>query len=554
MPGLYFQPLLPLFFPKRHLSFLIDTPYSLLAGNWTVRPRNLHLKGATARSHSPPQSQHAVADRESIALRRPPPGPASIHRKARARYAVSMDHYQNNLVAQREDTALSQSPSPSIYIPRPSLLYPIYSLSSSATTTRSGSTASRMESQPIRSWRNLENTTTEGLQAGLPSSSPQQTTFTEYWRQKNPQGAPVPQARRHSSSTPTALSSGNGATDTPIRPNATTSLSTSSSHTHVPSSFPIDPSIHHHASAQYLVPQLHHTATLCQDHGVSTFSSIHHMSFSPSADTVLVNGNADYAWPSGHSPVESRPLVLAPAQHAMGAAFEPSTAAASLPLWHGISRPGLLLPSFPRWNPPLPSSSTWVQHPTLDNVSQPPIQTYGPPMSSSSGILQPPATTPVSSHLPTSYIPTTGRPDAVGYAYPARVPVDVVPTSRDTAASLNRTVRPPVIIRRRSSLSAAVSGTNVVKRKPLPKIYGCSGCGKKFDRPSTLKVVRCRFPVWSPSLPLAILECDPFGPLCSLLSFYIGNISCTLILYHAEYNRPFLSCYRWTFHCRKRKS
>lgn len=28
------------------------------------------------------------------------------------------------------------------------------------------------------------------------------------------------------------------------------------------------------------------------------------------------------------------------------------------------------------------------------------------------------------------------------------------------------------------------------KRKPLPKIYGCESCGKKFDRPSTLKVVR----------------------------------------------------------------
>lgn len=27
------------------------------------------------------------------------------------------------------------------------------------------------------------------------------------------------------------------------------------------------------------------------------------------------------------------------------------------------------------------------------------------------------------------------------------------------------------------------------KRKPLPKIYGCDVCGKKFDRPSTLKVV-----------------------------------------------------------------
>jgi hypothetical protein len=52
-----------------------------------------------------------------------------------------------------------------------------------------------------------------------------------------------------------------------------------------------------------------------------------------------------------------------------------------------------------------------------------------------------------------------------------------------------RSNRPPVAFRRRSSISAGVGTSLMVKRKPLPKIYGCDTCGKKFDRPSTLKVV-----------------------------------------------------------------
>ncbi|KAG8785964.1 hypothetical protein FRC15_000340 [Serendipita sp. 397] len=55
--------------------------------------------------------------------------------------------------------------------------------------------------------------------------------------------------------------------------------------------------------------------------------------------------------------------------------------------------------------------------------------------------------------------------------------------------------RPTLAIRRRATIagtaaSSAVGVMTGTKRKPLPKIYGCAyeSCGKKFDRPSTLKV------------------------------------------------------------------
>ncbi|PVF93418.1 hypothetical protein CPB86DRAFT_111030 [Serendipita vermifera] len=63
-----------------------------------------------------------------------------------------------------------------------------------------------------------------------------------------------------------------------------------------------------------------------------------------------------------------------------------------------------------------------------------------------------------------------------------------------STSTTTRSNRPPVSFRRRSSISAGVGTSLVVKRKPLPKIYGCETCGKKFDRPSTLKVVcKARF-------------------------------------------------------------
>ncbi|KAG8834381.1 hypothetical protein FRC17_009056 [Serendipita sp. 399] len=56
--------------------------------------------------------------------------------------------------------------------------------------------------------------------------------------------------------------------------------------------------------------------------------------------------------------------------------------------------------------------------------------------------------------------------------------------------------RPALGVRRRGTTGGASSSGGVAglmsggKRKPLPKIYGCTydSCGKKFDRPSTLKV------------------------------------------------------------------
>lgn len=50
----------------------------------------------------------------------------------------------------------------------------------------------------------------------------------------------------------------------------------------------------------------------------------------------------------------------------------------------------------------------------------------------------------------------------------------------------HRMNRPSHAVRHRTLTSSIPL---VTKRKPLPKIYGCESCSKKFDRPSTLKVV-----------------------------------------------------------------
>jgi hypothetical protein len=49
-----------------------------------------------------------------------------------------------------------------------------------------------------------------------------------------------------------------------------------------------------------------------------------------------------------------------------------------------------------------------------------------------------------------------------------------------------RLSRPTHSIRHRNFTGSIPLAT---KRKPLPKIYSCESCSKKFDRPSTLKVV-----------------------------------------------------------------
>jgi hypothetical protein len=387
-------------------------------------------------------------------------------------------------------------------------LYPGNLLSNATTTTTTIITA-QMDPQPSRLWTNAASISVE--HPGLPS--PQQASFGEYWQHINSQPSPQNRdSRRHSSSTMSTLNGGRTTAHDTIRPSPTSS----SSYPSMASSIPP-----HHAT-RYIVPQLHlNTTGLEQGHESPIFlSPSHTMNLSPSADTRRPSRNTDNIWINEHNPVEPRAMVLARNHHATttttGVPLVPGSSL-PLPLWHTVPRLGQPLPPFPRWNNHQLSSSTWMPQMAPEGLAQPHTQQSsmrpppGPPPgpTSSSGIMPPPSSIQHPPHphppplLTSSEIPHIGYSDATGagagYAYPAtRMMADTNPTPppppRPTVvtSSVDRIARPgPALsVRRRSSLSASLSGTNVVKRKPLPKIYGCEGCGKKFDRPSTLKVVR----------------------------------------------------------------
>lgn len=342
-----------------------------------------------------------------------------------------------------------------------------------APTTESAIFCAQMNPPPHESWATNAN-------PHPTVSSPSQISFADYWRQVSH----TSHSRRHSSSTGSALSSESGSSNGPIgldfgQPPPSTFMRTFS-HL-IPDSM-----LHRDATRDHAPPFLHlNTTGLPQRPGVlpvpqgSIHISPHHMSFSPTADMAMASASRDATWGNERSPID---LVLANrGSNATGAAYESGSGNTPHPLWHTMPKPE----TQPRYNQP---PSNWLPQAAVVNMPRPhvPRPVHESLRPDPRNTQQPPD--PVTFNLPhpVSGIGSSSPPDATLYPLPSRSMSYVAPS---TPSLVDRTSRPALGMRRRAlSTSAPASGAAISKRKPLPKIYGCDGCGKKFDRPSTLKV------------------------------------------------------------------
>ena len=346
--------------------------------------------------------------------------------------------------------------------------------------------SAQMNPDSNATWTNNANISVAPPQS-IPS--PRQVSFEEYWRQvSSEENSNVEHNRRHSSSTSSAMSS-DGSTSGTIMPiGHTLNLLPPASTGNFPQTRPLITPVPHNATRYHAAP----AAPRLQlgpavDHGVQAFLPPPSMKVSPGVNST----HSNESWSNDNSPMDARTMANATsgALHASGSA----------PLWRGVPRSagssGQLASSVPRWNQ---SSSSWVPQAAMASrasIPQPHAQTQTQVQ------IQAQAQAQAQAHmrellngLPTAFKAPLPISDGAMPQPSRRHTSDAVPMSMPrmtTSSSLvDRTPRPALSVRRRGSTASAIVNPQVVlKRKPLPKIYGCDGCGKKFDRPSTLKVV-----------------------------------------------------------------